>query len=99
MGVDSFHTRAAGPTLQAAFEAARNTAAREYGTSPYAGTVYNKTEIELFDEPARTEREASFRASEPMRTHHFDTSSPAGALPLTTDGATSAWLLFGYVVI
>ncbi|MFI1765349.1 hypothetical protein ACH41H_25285 [Streptomyces sp. NPDC020800] len=99
MGVDSFHIRAAGPTLQAAFEEARNTAAREHGTSPYAGTVYNKTEIELFDEPARTEREASLRASELLRIHHLATSSPAGALPLTVDGATSAWLLFGYVVI
>ena len=99
MGVDAFHTRAEGPTLQAAFEDARDTAALEYGTSPYAGTVYNKTEVDLFDEPPRAEPEASTRASELMSTHHFDTTSPAGALPLTTDGSTRAWLLFGYVVI
>lgn len=55
MGVDSFHTRAEGPTLQAAFERARDDAVREHGTSPYAGTVYSKTEVEFFDEPPRPE--------------------------------------------
>jgi hypothetical protein len=99
MGVDSFHTRVEGPTLQAAFDRARDDAAREHGTSPYAGTVYSKTEVELFDEPPRPEREASLRAGELMRLHGYDTASPAGALALTTGGSAPAWLLFGRVVI
>ncbi|MFF9786351.1 hypothetical protein [Streptomyces nigrescens] len=99
MGVDAFETRAEGPTLQAAFEQVRADAAREFGTSPYAGTVYNKDDVELFDEPPRPYREASARADELMDLHYYDTASPAGALPLITDGPTPAWLLFGRVVI
>ncbi|MFD3422599.1 hypothetical protein [Streptomyces decoyicus] len=99
MGVDAFATRAEGLTLDAAFEQARAEAAREHGTSPYAGTVYNKDCVELFDESPRLYREASARAVELMDLHHHDTSSPAGALPLITDGPLPAWLLFGHVDI
>ncbi|MFI7089614.1 hypothetical protein ACIBUR_39270 [Streptomyces anulatus] len=99
MGVDAFEARVEGPTLQEAFEAARERAAREFGTSPYAGTVYSKDSVELYSEPPRPCREASARAHELMNLHHHDTTSPAGALPLATDGPVPAWLLFGRVVV
>lgn len=98
MGALDFYTTATGTDLQRAFNAARDHAEWEYGTSGFTGTVAEKDEVTLLDEPKRSEQEAVVRAKELLNGEDPRVSTkygPAGALPITTDDGADGWLLFG----
>lgn len=97
MGALDFYTIATGTDLQRAFNAARDHAEWEHGTG-FTGTVAEKEEVMLLDEPKRSEQEAVVRAKELLNGEDPRVSTkygPAGALPITTDDGADGWLLFG----
>ncbi|MEU9120013.1 hypothetical protein AB0C96_09150 [Streptomyces sp. NPDC048506] len=99
MGAIEFFTTATGLDLDTAFSTARDEAAWERGHGGYTGTVAEKGEVTLFDEPRRGEAAALARAEELIRAGDpriDDKWGPAGALPLTTDSGDEGWLLFGF---
>ncbi|MEV0370646.1 hypothetical protein AB0I10_12570 [Streptomyces sp. NPDC050636] len=98
MGAIEFFTMATGPDLDTALTTAREEAAWERGHGGYTGTVAEKDEVTLFDEPQRSEASAIARAKEVIRAGDpriHDKWGPAGALPLTTDSGDKGWLFFG----
>lgn len=98
MGALDFYTPATGTDLQTAFNAARDHAEWEYGTSGFTGTIAEKDEVTLLDEPKRSEQDAMVRAKELLDGEDPRVSAkygPAGALPITTDDGADGWLLFG----
>ncbi|MCX4666420.1 hypothetical protein OG453_07025 [Streptomyces sp. NBC_01381] len=98
MGALDFYTTAAGPDLQTAFNTAHEHAEWEYGTSGFTGTIAEKDEVVLLDEPKRSEQDAEARAKElldgddPRISRKY---GPAGALKVTTNDGEDGWLLFG----
>lgn len=99
MGAVDFYTTATGPDLKTAFNTAREEAAWEYGHGRYTGTIAEKDEVLLLDEPKRSEADAMTRAQELIRAGDpriDDKWGPAGALPITTDAGHDGWLFFGF---
>ncbi|MFI9228599.1 hypothetical protein [Streptomyces rimosus] len=98
MGSATFYTTASGPTLEAAFEQARQEAAFEYGRGGYTGTIAEKDEATLIDTALLTEDDAMKRASGLIDIGDprvDDKWGPAGALPIRADGE-GTWLFFGW---
>ncbi|MEU7583803.1 hypothetical protein AB0B50_40205 [Streptomyces sp. NPDC041068] len=99
MGAIDFFVTATGSDLSAAFSAAREEAAREYGSGAYSGSVAAKDEVVLLDEPRRSEGDAMARADELLIGDHPQIGStwgPAGALPIVANGSgEDGWLIFG----
>lgn len=98
MGALDFYTTATGTDVQTAFSAAREQARWEYGHSRYTGTIAEKGEVTLLDEPKRSEQDAVGRAKELLDGEDPRVSGkygPAGALPITAVDGSGAWLFFG----
>ncbi|MGX1909385.1 hypothetical protein ACWIID_11020 [Streptomyces phaeochromogenes] len=98
MGALDFYTTATGTDVHTAFNSAREQAEWEYGTSGYTGTIAEKNEVTLLDEPKRSEQDAVGRAKDLLRGDDPRVSGkygPAGALPITAVDASGAWLFFG----
>ncbi|MGW6021297.1 hypothetical protein [Streptomyces sp. NPDC055214] len=98
MGALDFYNAATGTDMQSAFHTARDHAEWEYGTSGFTGTIAEKDEVTLLDEPKRSEQEAMARAKELLDGEDPRVSTkygPAGALPITTDDGADGWLFFG----
>ncbi|MFF4507647.1 hypothetical protein [Streptomyces sp. NPDC001401] len=98
MGALDFYTTATGTDMQTAFNTARAQAEWEYGTSGYTGTIAEKDEVTLLDEPKRSEQDAVGRAKELLDGDDPRVSGkygPAGALPITAVDGSGAWLFFG----
>ncbi|MGW2882557.1 hypothetical protein ACWDBP_41485 [Streptomyces sp. NPDC001233] len=98
MGALDFYTTATGTDVQTAFNTAREQAGREYGPSGFTGTIAEKDEVTLLDEPKRSEQDAVERAKELLDSDDprvCGKYGPAGALPITMDDGTGSWLFFG----
>jgi hypothetical protein len=98
MGALDFYTTATGTDVQSAFNAARHHSAWEYGTSGFTGTIAEKDEVTLLDEPKRSADDAVARAKELLNSEDSRVNTkygPAGALPITTDDGAGGWLFFG----
>ncbi|KUL23204.1 hypothetical protein [Streptomyces regalis] len=98
MGAMPFYTPAAGRNVNRAFFNARSKAAWEHGHRDYSGTVYEKDEVTLLDEPKRPLPQAIQRAEELIEARDprfFPRSGPAGALPIEAGTAEPSWLFFG----
>ncbi|MGW1053565.1 hypothetical protein [Streptomyces sp. NPDC002521] len=99
MGAVEFFTTATGPNLKAALNTAREEAQWEHGHGGYTGTIAEKYEVSLFDEPRRSESDALARAEELVRVGDpriDDKWGPAGALAITTASGDEGWLFFGF---
>ncbi|UQA93674.1 hypothetical protein [Streptomyces halobius] len=98
MGAMSFYTPATGRNVNRAFFNARSKAAWEHGHRDHSGTVYEKDQVTLLDEPKRPLPQAIQRAEELIEARDprfFPRSGPAGALPIETGTGESGWLFFG----
>ncbi|MEU9334133.1 hypothetical protein AB0D49_13385 [Streptomyces sp. NPDC048290] len=98
MGALDFYTTATGTDVRTAFNAAREQATWEYGASGFTGTIAEKNEVTLLDEPKRSEQDAMGRAKELLDGDDPRVSGkygPAGALPVTAVDGSDAWLFFG----
>lgn len=98
MGALDFYTIATGTDVQTAFTAAREQARWEYGNSGFTGTIAEKHEVTLLDEPKRSEQDAVGRAKELLDGDDPRVSGkygPASALPITAADGSGAWLFFG----
>lgn len=99
MGAVAFFATATGPNLETAFNTAREEAQWEHGHGGYTGTVAEKYEVTLLDEPRRSEKDAMARAEDLIGVGDpriDDKWGPAGALPITTDSGHEGWLFFGF---
>ncbi|WP_327356298.1 hypothetical protein [Streptomyces sp. NBC_01304] len=98
MGAMDFYTPATGRSVHRAFFNARSQAAWDHGHRMYSGTVYEKDEVTVLDEPKRPLAQATERAMELIGGRDprvFPKEGPAGALPIETDAGEPAWLFFG----
>ncbi|GGU26464.1 hypothetical protein [Streptomyces violascens] len=98
MGATDFFEPANGRNLSRAFFNAKCKAAWEHGHREYSGTVYDKDDVILIDEPQRSLPEATRLAKELLDARDprvFPKVGPAGALPIETDGNQPGWLFFG----
>ncbi|MFD3667212.1 hypothetical protein [Streptomyces sp. NPDC058672] len=98
MGAMNFYTTATGRNVHRAFFNARSQASWEHGHRKYSGTVYEKDEVIVLDEPKRPLAQATARAMELIEARDprvFPKAGPAGALPIEADADEPAWLFFG----
>lgn len=100
MGASTFTTIATGPTLEAAFRAARADAQYQHGHGGYTGTIAEKGSVRLIpggplpDADAYQEAQRLFDTADPRID---DKWGPAGAIELTpTHAGARRWLFFGW---
>ncbi|MCY0931153.1 hypothetical protein OTB20_34225 [Streptomyces sp. H27-H1] len=99
MGAITFFEVAAGDDAAEAFNEKRNEAQHEHGCGGDSGTIAEKDDYVVFDEPRRSEAFAIKRAHDLVNAGDpriDDKWGPAGALPITTSTAQNGWLFFGW---
>ncbi|MFD8978644.1 hypothetical protein [Streptomyces sp. NPDC059564] len=99
MGATTFFEVATGDNVGKAFEEIRSQALHEHGHREGTGSIAEKGEYAVIDEPRRSEAAAIRRANELISAYDpriDDKWGPAGALPITTSQAENGWLFFGW---